>query len=265
MALKLFVDFDGTITRQHETRQNRFGGRPEGGPASHFPAGRAGNAFFREFGGDACDVVVQEFLEGRISAKECFRREIEAIGTLDLRAASAFLQRQTIDPGFKEFVSVCRESGTEFHVLSDGLDYCIRKILAANEIDGVSYFANTLELGEEDPHGRANIAITFPYSDSECSRCACCKRNVMLTHAGESDVIAYIGAGYSDRCPAQYADIVFAKDELQTYCQQENISYFVYQSFNDVVARLRVLLTRTSLQTRRKAELKRREAFMRES
>ena len=38
-------------------------------------------------------------------------------------------------------------------------------------------------------------------------------------------MIVYVGDGYSDRCPVQYADIVFAKGDLQTYCQEQNISY----------------------------------------
>ena len=87
----------------------------------------------------------------------------------------------------------------------------------------------------------------------------------MLTHASDDDIIVYIGEGYSDRCPAQYADIVFAKDKLQTYCQQENISYYLYASFFDVTTRLTELLGRRQLRKRRRAELKRREAFSRES
>jgi 2-hydroxy-3-keto-5-methylthiopentenyl-1-phosphate phosphatase len=86
----------------------------------------------------------------------------------------------------------------------------------------------------------------------------------MLTHAGDEDVITYIGEGYSDQCPAQYADIVFAKDALQAFCQRENISYYLYDSFIDVIERLNGLLAKKRLHKRLAADMKRKDIFMRE-
>ena len=87
----------------------------------------------------------------------------------------------------------------------------------------------------------------------------------MLTSAGEEDILCLVGEGFSDQCPARYADIVFAKDGLQTYCQRENISYFPYATFADVTARLRTLASRPRLRPRRRALEERRAAFARES
>jgi 2,3-diketo-5-methylthio-1-phosphopentane phosphatase len=241
MALKIFVDFDGTITKRD-----------------------VGNAFFREFGGPLCDAIVDEYKGGMISAHECFRREGAAIGTLHMQDAATFLKHQPIDEGFKQLVAFCEKRGIEITIVSDGLDFYIKEILAANGIDTVQFFANVLELQALGRGDEYALTLRFPYSDAECTRCACCKRNIMLSHAGDDDVIVFIGEGYSDMCPAQYADIVFAKDELQAFCQRENISYFLYESFTDVVNRLQQLLTRKTLRKRRRAELKRREVFMRE-
>jgi 2-hydroxy-3-keto-5-methylthiopentenyl-1-phosphate phosphatase len=113
-------------------------------------------------------------------------------------------------------------------------------------------------------NGFAKPSISFPYEDAECTRCACCKRNIMLTKSSDDDVIVYIGEGYSDRCPAQYADIVFAKDELQKFCQEKNISYFLYDSFDDILVRMSELLVKKRVKKRREAEMKRREAFVAE-
>ncbi|MDL1892011.1 2-hydroxy-3-keto-5-methylthiopentenyl-1-phosphate phosphatase [Sphingobacteriales bacterium CHB3] len=236
MALKIFVDFDGTITRQD-----------------------VGNAFFREFSGERCSGYVAEYKAEKISAKELFRQEVAAIGVLDEGRAEDFLFSQPIDDSFKSFVEFCRARAIAFHVVSDGLDYYIRKILSHNGIDGVSFFANKLEAVREN--GIARLDISFPFDHAECTRCACCKRNIMLTHAGEEDIIVYIGEGYSDRCPAQYADVVFAKEELQKFCQEKNISYFLYSSFDDVVERMEDILSRKRPKKRREAEMKRREAF----
>lgn len=240
MALKLFIDFDGTITRQD-----------------------VGNAFFRRFGGVRCDEAVREYRAGALSAAECFEREVAALGKLDVIEATRFVRGQEIDSSFKSFVEFCRNRDLEFYIVSDGLDYYIREILEAHGISEVSYFANAFDIGPVDGDGKSNTTIRFPFRDSECTRCACCKRNVMLSLAGDDDVIGYVGEGYSDQCPAQYADLVFAKDELQKFCQRENISYYLYSSFSEIVDRLSTLLEKQILPKRRRAEVMRRALFAR--
>ena len=242
MAVKIFVDFDGTITT-HDV----------------------GNLFFREFGGEACDTFIADYHQEKISAQECFRREAATAGGILPNDLNALLDRQTIDPGFKDFVDFCRLRDLEFHIVSDGLDYYIERVLRAHGIQNVSYVANALSLEPAGANGRQSFSLTFPHSDSVCDRCACCKRNFMLTHSGDDDIIVFIGEGYSDRCPVQYADIVFAKEDLQHFCQRENISYYLYASFHDVTGRLARLLARRQLRKRRRAELKRKEAFQRET
>lgn len=241
MTLKIFVDFDGTITRRD-----------------------VGNAFFTHFGGEQCAGLVAEYRAEKISAKELFRKETAAMGVFSEEKAKAFLHQQQVDESFKTFVEFCRLRNIEFHIVSDGLDYYINEILSQNGIHDASFFANRFEIVHQErlDFREPPARISFPYDDAECTRCACCKRNIMLTKSGDDDLIVYIGEGYSDRCPAQYADIVFAKDDLQRFCQDKNISYFLYQTFDDVVERLSALLSKKRLKKRREAEMKRREAFL---
>ncbi len=241
MGLKIFVDFDGTITTED-----------------------VGNGFFLKFGGPRCSALVREYRAGEISAVECFRREAEALGFVNKTEADQFFKAQPVDRGFKDFVLFCKEQGIDVAILSDGLDYYIREILEANDIRDVPFFANHAEFIPENGMGY-KLHLRFPYTDAECTRCACCKRNILLTRSGEEDILAYVGEGYSDTCPAQYADIVFAKDHLQSFCQRENITYYPYANFHDVIERLRTLSTDGKrFRKRRRAELRRREAFLRE-
>ncbi len=240
--LKLFVDFDGTITR-----------------------GDVGNMFFREFGGDACDGFVRRFRAGEISARECFLGEAASMGRVAPDALERFVAGREIDPTFPSLVAFCRDRGVDLLIVSDGLDYYIRRILAANGCADVAFVANRASLVRPGADGRAEVGLGFPHPDGVCERCACCKRNVMLTGSAEGDVLAYVGEGFSDTCPVRYADVVFAKDVLQTYCQNENISFYPYASFDDVVARLRQLLDRGRLRVRARAAAERRAAFRHES
>ncbi|HEY4612759.1 MAG TPA: 2-hydroxy-3-keto-5-methylthiopentenyl-1-phosphate phosphatase, partial [Bacteroidota bacterium] len=113
-------------------------------------------------------------------------------------------------------------------------------------------------------HGKATKFVpSFPYRDEECDRCGNCKRNHLLTISGDDDVLVYVGDGISDRCPVRYADIVFAKHSLVSYCQRQNISYYRYRTFGDVQARLEALLAQKRVRQRREAAIARRDVFMR--
>jgi 2,3-diketo-5-methylthio-1-phosphopentane phosphatase len=241
MALRLFIDFDGTITRED-----------------------VGNLMFREFGGPACDELVRDYREERISAVECFRREAAAMGPVRPTDVDRLVRSREIDEGFPALATFCREENIGLSIVSDGLDFYITTILEQHGIDGLPVFANQAKFHPAGS-GLATLALSFPYQDAECTRCACCKRNIILTGSGDEDVIGYIGEGYSDMCPARYADIVFAKSSLQTFCQKENISYYSYVTLHDVVERLRGLMsTGRKIRKRRRAELRRRDAFLKE-
>jgi len=242
MPLKLFVDFDGTITRND-----------------------VGNDFFHTFGGPRCEVFVREYREGGLSAVECFCREAAAVGHINRREVIDFFRSQPLDGSFSKLVRFCRECGIELTVLSDGLDYYIREIFETHGIRDVRVVANEARFVPDSGLPTARLELRFPYTDAECIRCACCKRNLILTESGDDDMLAYVGEGYSDTCPVQYVDIVFAKDDLQRFCRKENISYYPYSDFLDVISRLKGLMKDGKhLRRRRRAELKRREAFLRE-
>ena len=242
MGLKIFVDFDGTITRQD-----------------------VGDSLFFRFGGEKCRELVNKCLGGEVSAVECFRGETEAMGRFNVADLDAFIDEQEIDETFRTFVGYCGAKGFPLMVLSDGFDYYIRRILRRHELPDVPFLSNVFSLVDRGENGTARARVSFPQHNEECTCCASCKRNMMLTTCAESDVICYIGEGYSDRCPVRYADIVFAKDALQFHCQRENISYYPYRSFDDILGRLRELTARPHLRHRRRAELNRRKAFSEEA
>lgn len=236
--VRLFIDFDGTITRDD-----------------------VGNLFFRTFGGPACDEIVRRYRAGELSAAAAFRAEAAAIGTLDLEASGEFLRGRDTDPGFPRLVRFCRDRGIDLCVVSDGLDYYIGAILGRAGCGDVPFVSNRAVFAGPDASGRSALGVEFPYNDAVCDRCACCKRNLMLTRSADEDVIVYVGDGFSDRCPVQYADLVFAKGDLQTYCREQNISYVVYRSLDDVLDRLESLLDGDGMKRRRQAMLRRRAVF----
>jgi 2,3-diketo-5-methylthio-1-phosphopentane phosphatase len=243
--MNVFIDFDGTISLQD-----------------------VGDAMFERFGGARSAEAIKDYRESKISAVECFHRECNACGEVDKTELNAFLDAQKIDPTFKPFIEFCSQSSLVPYIVSDGMSYYIDRILNNYGIQGVKVFSNKLELVPVRGTSIVRFQPSFPFTDEVCDRCANCKRNHMLTISAEEDILVYIGEGYSDRCPARFADIIFAKDELLLYCQQENISYYEYKTFADVQNRLQSLIEKKSsqkrphLHKRRQAELARREIYM---
>jgi 2-hydroxy-3-keto-5-methylthiopentenyl-1-phosphate phosphatase len=244
--INIFTDFDGTVTRRD-----------------------VGDLMFETFGGERCRTIVQEYREERLPAAECFRRECEACAAVSEAELDAFLDRQEIDETFVAFVRYCRSRGFACYVLSDGMDYYIGRILRRCALGDLPVYSNTLRFAPAGEHGRVRFSPEFPYADEVCDRCACCKRNHLLTLSGDDDIIVYIGEGYSDRCPARFADVIFAKDELLRYCRAENISCYEYRTFADIQDRLERLANNrraggsaAGLRKRRQAERARRDLFV---
>ena len=84
----------------------------------------------------------------------------------------------------------------------------------------------------------------------------------MLNASADDDIIVYIGDGYSDRCPVRYADFVFAKRQLIKHCQHQNITYFAFNNFSDVQAKMNEILKRKRIRHRQEAAMARREVFI---
>lgn len=239
--IKVFVDFDGTITLDD-----------------------VGVGLFNAFGGEASVALVNAYHARAISARQCFEGQAEAVGAVTRDALDAWIDTQTVDPAFGGFRDFCAASGIGLTILSDGLDYYIARLLGRSGLQAIDRHSNLLRLVGAGGEGKVRLAIEFPAENPECSRCACCKRNIMLSLAGEDDIIVYVGEGISDQCPAEYADIVFAKKTLQRYCQDKNISYLPWNTFDDVHRELERTLAKKTIRKRHRAELRRRDAFITE-
>ncbi|MFI5252673.1 MAG: MtnX-like HAD-IB family phosphatase [Bacteroidota bacterium] len=245
-VLNIFTDFDGTITLED-----------------------VGDAMFERFGGLRCHDYIEQYRIGLISAAECFRLESLACGEVNQKELNSFLDEQKIDPAFASFVDFCKHKKFPLSIFSDGMDYYIRRILENANLGHVPFYSNTLRLLPVEGRSTVEFKPEFPHLSETCDRCACCKRNIMLTHSGDDDILVCIGEGYSDRCPAKYADILFAKDALAAYCAAEGLPFYEYKTFADIAARLKELLKihetnpgKTRLHKRRQAELARRDVFI---
>lgn len=233
----VFTDFDGTIATND-----------------------VGDAMFEHFGDmSVCSDSFASYRRGEISARECWIRGFRSMRPLRRQEFVDFASSQSIDPGFRPFVDYCASRNIEVNVVSDGFDAYIDPVLTRERFTDLPRFMNRLVF-----HPDGSVTPLFPHTDAECERCANCKRNHMLTRSNDSNVIVYIGDGISDRCPVRFADVVFAKDSLVSFCETNNITFHRFETFADVLAKFRSIVETTKPKKRRTAELARKEIFMME-
>lgn len=237
LTYTVFTDFDGTIAVRD-----------------------IGDLIFERFANvEVCYNSFEAYRRGEINARECWRRGFATMQPLTREEFTKYVLEQSIDPSFKLFVEYCAQHNIPITVLSDGFDAYIEPVLKREGLSYLRKFSNKLIFNSDK-----TVTPVFPYTDSECQWCANCKRNDMLTNAGDNQIIVYIGDGISDRCPVQYADIVFAKDSLVSFCEKHNITFYRFSTFADVLSKFRVIVETEKPKKRRTAELARKEIFMME-
>ena len=234
---KVFVDFDGTITKED-----------------------TGDAVFTKFGHtETVKEVIDNLLNDRISARDCWLKLCESVGDINKQELDEFILKIEIDKSFHSFVEYCEKHRIELFILSDGFDYYIDLILRREKLDHLKVFSNKLKLDENN-----TLTPSFPYYDAGCTTSANCKRNHIINNSADDEYTVFIGDGNSDKYTVNFCDFVFAKDDLLKYCEKERITFFPFKNFDDVIERMEKLRSKKRLKKRHQAELKRREIYIQE-
>lgn len=232
---KIFLDFDGTITKKD-----------------------VGEEIFRAFLDEGIvNTIVENLLSDKISARECWESLCKSVQSIEKNEFDNFIHSQEVDPSLHHLINFCNENGNPVYVLSDGFDYYIEKILQRENLGHLKYFSNKLTFTDG-----GKLIPSFPFYNADCRSSANCKRNHIMEQSGEEDYTVFIGDGISDKDAIQYVDFIFAKSDLLKYCEAQRITYFPFNNFDDVIFRLNELSAKKRLKKRHQAELKRREAFM---
>ena len=207
----IFCDFDGTVAKED-----------------------VGYRLFHHFSGGRNEALIPEWKTGRISSREILEREAAMVrATPD--EVYKFLDQFKLAPGFAEFVSICRRNSAEPIIISEGMHFYISYLLGNFNLADLEVLAN---IGHLENGG---IRIEFPFTNRSCKRCGSCKGERIAENRARSAAgarVVFVGDGLSDVCAAGEADIVFAKKDLEQYCQAENIDYNKYSDFFEVAERI---------------------------
>jgi 2-hydroxy-3-keto-5-methylthiopentenyl-1-phosphate phosphatase len=212
----VFLDFDGTISRADVV-----------------------DAVLERYADRAWTKVEDAWRSGRIGSRQCLRDQMAMV-----RATPAELDGLLADIGLDEglatLLETCDSHGLAVHVISDGFDYCIHRLLETAparvqaSVGRMRVCASHLE-----PNAGSRWGVGFPFYAEPCAHgCATCKPAVMtqLNPAGAPSV--FVGDGQSDRFAAHAADLVFAKHKLAEYCREQSLPHVAYTTLGDVAREL---------------------------
>lgn len=210
----ILCDFDGTIALDDTT-----------------------DTVLERFARPGWEVLEADWRAGRINSHDCMAGQV---GLLDVGRTEldAHLAERAIDPAFAAFVKATHCAGVHIEVLSDGLDYSIRTILARYGLDWLPVTANRLESA-----GEREWRLAFPNASAICrvasGTCKCVRAD--KAQAARKHVLL-IGDGASDFCVAGAADFVFAKGKLIAHCRAQDIPHVPIDGFADALNLLPDLL-----------------------
>ncbi len=180
---------------------------------------------FKEFGDPYAFKVWEKFNTGEYTAQQCIKEACATVKCADADELKAMFEAEPLRPGFLEFVEFCADANIILTIVSDGFSIYIRTIFEKYGID-IPYFANRVELTKD-----GTLSAEFQHARESCRFCGACKCGTIVTTSGDEDTIVYIGDGYSDHCPVEISDVVFARDMLSKFCSKSGIPYHPYEDF----------------------------------
>ena len=210
----LFLDFDGTVSERD-----------------------AIDAILERFADEKWQDIEERWKKGAIGSRECLREQV-ALVTATADEINDLLDEIRLDAGFETLLKTCQQFEIKPHIISDGFDFCIRRILSNSLItENLPVFSSHLEF----QNGEWQTA--FPYFPENCQHgCATCKPRVMKNlNPQQHAPTIFVGDGLSDRYAAQTADLVFAKKGLANFCTEKHIKFSAYQNLFEVAERIEKL------------------------
>jgi 2,3-diketo-5-methylthio-1-phosphopentane phosphatase len=188
------------------------------------------------FGRPGWETLEHEWVAGRIGSRECMSGQV-ALLDVSREELDAHLDGMWLDHAFPGFVARAAELGAPIRIVSDGLDYAIRRILGRYGLEMLPLAAN--HLAPATPPRRWQL--TSPFQDDAC-RSGTCKCACVAQARADGGKTLLIGDGASDFCAAGQVDFVFAKHRLIEHCRTAGIPYVPITGFEDAVELLPRLL-----------------------
>lgn len=145
--------------------------------------------------------IEQDWKEGRIGSRACMEQQV-ALLRASKDEVNAVADSIHVDPHFRNFAAACAKKHVPLFIVSDGLDYVIKRVLTRQELGTLPIISSHLAHKGED-----RWELGAPFANAGCtsgaSTCKCAMSRRIRTVTG-ADKILYIGDGRSDYCSSRF-------------------------------------------------------------
>jgi 2,3-diketo-5-methylthio-1-phosphopentane phosphatase len=216
---QIWLDFDGTITRQDVLDE----------------------LIKRYSVNDSWKIIEARWQAGLTGSRQCLQEQLKLLRISPEELEQA-LDSIELDEGIFVLLELLKSRGVPAVILSDSADIFIERILHRHNIRNLPVRSNTVV--RRGPGFELHCLDGDPLCEFGAAHCKCNSVKVMGDPKRKS---IYIGDGRSDLCAARKVDYVFAKGILAQCLEKESIPFIRYSTLNDVAAVLsKVWLVPTS-------------------
>ena len=195
------------------------------------------DTLLNRFGKPGWQELEDAWERGEIGSRECMKGQV---ALLDMSEAELqqHLDSIEIDAHFAGFVAEAKAHGVKVQVVSDGIDYAIRHVLARHGMADLEVIANHLV-----QTGERSWRLDSPWASNHCTRASGnCKCERLAEQQAVHGRVLYIGDSTSDFCVSGKADFVLAKYKLIVYCESRGIAHARFEHFGQATQLLEQVL-----------------------
>ena len=167
------------------------------------------------------------YSDGKITVGEFNERAFGLVRASKKAMLNYLKDKVKVRPGFQKLVELCQKKGIRLVIVSNGLDFYIKKALEDMGLRNLEYHA-------AETRFHANI-LKVRYIGPDGSFVASgYKEKYVNQYLNEGYHVVYIGNGTSDLSPARGAHQIFATESLLKSCQSNGITCIPFTSFLEI-------------------------------
>lgn len=204
----IVFDFDGTITEE-----DIFDG------------------LFARYADPKCWETHQAYHDREISLKEAYLG-MAAHFQGSREDIYSFLRNEAqLRDGFRELHERLTSDGVRSIIISNGFDIYIEYLI---KLWDLGFSEENIFCHHAEIRGDQFIPIFREHEKLSHHNCLIGKAEKILELQQDGAFVAFAGNGYSDTPAAHVSDLVFGRQRLEEYCQEEKISFIPFSTFTEV-------------------------------
>jgi 2-hydroxy-3-keto-5-methylthiopentenyl-1-phosphate phosphatase len=171
--------------------------------------------------------INKQHSEGKITVGRFNERAFGLVRASKKAMLDYLKDKVKVRPGFQKLVELCQQKGIRFVIVSNGLEFYIKRILEDMGLYNLEYHA-----AETRFHAN-KLKVRYIGHDGSVVDSGY-KEKYVNKYLNEGYHVVYIGNGSSDLSPARDAHQIFATESLLEHCQRTGLTCIPFTSFLEI-------------------------------